>query len=233
MLGIALLLALSSSTAYFIYGKGWDILGILPTQKRTLYFFLGFLLVAILCLLTILFESVLCSIKWKINQPVNFSLLKKAVSYYFIAAFTEELVFRGFLLYMLVKTIKTENAKIISAVCFGLYHWFSYEMFGAGIIPMTYVFIITGLAGYIWAGAFVKSGTIWLALAMHFSWNLIQSLFKGKGPYGSIVYHQISRTELSDLNNLFLSLFTGIFPSVIMYLGLHLYFSAQKEPQTA
>jgi uncharacterized protein len=60
---------------------------------------------------------------------------------------------------------------------------------------------------------------------MHFSWNLIQSLFKGKVPYGSILYNQVSKTELSDLNNLFLSLFTGIFPSVVMYLGLLLYFN--------
>jgi len=228
MLGIALLLVLSSVAAFFIYRKDWDVLGIVPTNKRILYFFISFLLVAILCMLTIFIESVICCIKWKINQPVNFFLLQKAVGYYLIAALTEELVFRGFFLYVLVKAIKTENAKIISAVCFGFYHWFSYEMFGAGIIPMLYVFIVTGLAGYVWAGAFIKSGTIWLPLGMHFSWNMIQSLFKGKIPYGSIVYNQVSRTELSDLNNLLLSLFTGIFPSVVMYLGLYLYFNVKK-----
>ncbi|QSB29262.1 CPBP family intramembrane metalloprotease [Flavobacterium sp. CLA17] len=98
-------------------------------------------------------------------------------------------------------------------------------MFGAGFIPMMYVFIITGLTGYVWAGAFIKSGTIWLALGMHFGWNLIQSLFKGKVPYGSMVHNQVSKTEL---NNLFLSLFTGVFPSVVMYLGLNLYFNTKK-----
>lgn len=228
MLVIALLIVLSSVIAFFIYGKNWDVLGIVPTKKRALYFFIGFLFVAILCMLIIFIETVIYFIKWRINQPVNFFLVSKAVGHYFIAVFTEELVFRGFLLYILVKTVKEENAKIISAVCFGFHHWFSYEMFGAGFIPMIYVFIITSLAGYVWAGAFIKSGTIWLALGMHFSWNLIQSLFKGKVPYGSIVYNQVSKTELSDLSNLFLSLFTGIFPSVVMYLGLYLYFNAKK-----
>jgi membrane protease YdiL (CAAX protease family) len=229
MLGITFLLILSSVLAFFIYGKKWDVLDIVPTKKRMLYFFIGFLLVSVLCLLTLFIESLICSIKWKINQPIDFFLLRRAIGYYFIAALTEELVFRGFLLYVLAKTIKVQNAKIISAVCFGFYHLFSYEMFGAGIIPMAYIFIITGLAGYVWSCGYIKSGTIWLALGMHFSWNMIQSLFSGKTPYGSILYNQISKTELSDLNNLFLSLFTGIFPSVIMYLGLYFFFNRKKN----
>jgi membrane protease YdiL (CAAX protease family) len=228
MLGVLLLIVLSSVIAFLMYGKQWDVLGILPSRKRMLYFFISILLVAVLCFSTIWIDSAIRLIRWEIKMPVDFFLLGAAARYYFIAALTEELVFRGFLLYVLTKAVNAKTARIFSALCFGFYHWFSYEMFGAGIVPMMYIFIITGLAGYVWAGAFIKSGTIWLALGMHFSWNLTQSLFKGKEPYGSLLYYQISKTELSDLSNLFLSLFTGIVPSIAMYLALHYYLNVKK-----
>lgn len=224
MLGIIVLLLLSFALAFFCYGKDFDVIGTLPNKKRLVYFFIGFVLVAVVALLNIFIESAVCSIEWKIKQPIDFLLLRKAVYYYFIAALTEELIFRGFLLYFLADKIKTQRAIVISAVCFGFYHWFSYGMFGKGVVPLLYVFFITGLAGYVWAYAFVKSNTIWLPLGMHFSWNMIQSLFKGTGQYGAILYSQSGKVSLSDINNLFLSLFTGIFPSLIMYFGLYLYF---------
>lgn len=228
MLGVALLIVLSSVIAFFMYGKEWDVLGILPSRKRMLYFFISMQLVAVLCFSTIWIDSTIRLIRWKIKEPVDFFLLEAAARYYFIAALTEELVFRGFLLYALAEAVNAKTARIFSALCFGFYHWFSYEMFGAGIVPMMYICIITGFAGYVWAGAFIKSGTIWLALGMHFSWNLAQALFKGKEPYGSLLFYQVSKTGLSDLSNLFLSLFTGIVPSIVMYLGLHLYFTVKK-----
>lgn len=228
MLGLILLLAVTIGLGYFYYKKLTDIIGLIPNRKNMLYFLAGFLLITAIALLNCFIESSLISAEWKLNNPVNFSLLGKAVLYFFISTFTEELFFRGILLYILIDKIGTQKAALVSATAFGFYHWFSYSMFGSGIIPMLYIFFITSLAGYVWGIAFAKSRTILLPWGLHFGWNLINSLFQKSQPYGEILYHQVTKAVLSDLNNLFVSLFTGIFPSILTYLALYLIFIKKK-----
>ena len=224
MLGIIILLGLSFIFTFLIYKNIWDVLGIIPNQKRVAFFTLGFLLVAILAISNKSIEGYIASIEWKTNEDFTLRLMAKAAWFYFISALTEELIFRGVLLKILSEKIKPKNAVLLSAVCFGCYHWFSYNMFGAGIVPILYVFIITGFAGYVWGNAFIKSKTIWLPVGMHFSWNFSNALYPGSGPYNSLLFVETGRTAFSEIDNLFLALFTGIFPTIIMYLGLRLFF---------
>lgn len=228
MLGLILLLAITFGLGYFYYKKLTDVIGFIPNRKNMLYFFASFLLVSAIALLNCFIESILISAEWELNNPVNFSLLRKAAQYFFISAFTEDLIFRGILLYILIDKIGTQKAILFSATVFGVYHWFSYGMLGSGIVPMLYVFLVTALAGYVWGIAFAKSRTILLPLGLHFGWNLINSLFQKSQPYGEILYHQVTKAALSDLNNLFVSLFTGIFPSILTYLALYLIFIKKK-----
>ncbi|NNK76373.1 MAG: CPBP family intramembrane metalloprotease, partial [Maribacter sp.] len=76
----------------------------------------------------------------------------------------EELIFRGAILYILIKKIGVNWACIISAIAFGIYHWFSYQMFGRGMIPMIYVFLLTGAAGWMFAYAFARTRSIYAPL---------------------------------------------------------------------
>jgi len=71
MLGIAVLILLSSVVGFFCYGKKFDILGLLPSQKRLLYFMFGFVLELVLALSNTWIEIAVCSIQWKINQSVD------------------------------------------------------------------------------------------------------------------------------------------------------------------
>jgi len=228
MLGLILLLSVTFGIGYFYHKNLADTIGLIPNRKKALYFLTGFLLVSAIALLNCFIESSLISAAWKLNNPVNFSLLGKAVRYFFISVFTEELIFRGILLYILIDKIGTQKAVLVSATVFGVYHWFSYGMFGSGIVPMLYVFLITALAGYVWGIAFAKSGSLLLPLGLHFGWNLINSFFRKSQPYGEILYHQVDKATLSDLDNLFVSLFTGIFPCILMYLTVYLIFRKRK-----
>ncbi|TPD71230.1 CPBP family intramembrane glutamic endopeptidase [Flavobacterium microcysteis] len=228
MLGLILLLSITYGLSYFYHKSLSDTIGLIPNRKKMLYFLAGFLLVSTIALFNCFIESSLISAEWKLNNPINFSLLAKAAWYFFISVFTEELIFRGILLYILIEKIGAKKAVLVSAMIFGIYHWFSYGMFGSGIIPMLYIFFITTLAGYVWGIAFTKSKTLLLPLGFHFGWNLINSLFRKSQPYGEILYHQVNKATLSDLNNLFVSLFTGIFPSILMYLAVYLMFRKKK-----
>jgi membrane protease YdiL (CAAX protease family) len=71
----------------------------------------------------------------------------------------------------------------ISALSFGVYHWFSYGVLG-NFMPMLVVLISTGLMGWAWALAFVKTRSIFMPIGFHFGWNLMYNTGFSKGPLG-------------------------------------------------
>jgi hypothetical protein len=93
---------------------------------------------------------------------------------------TEELIFRGALLYILLQKIGSPKSIWISAIAFGVYHWFSYGVLG-NLQAMILVFIRTGLMGYAWAWAFAKTRSILLPFGLHLGWNVTYKLFFQKG----------------------------------------------------
>jgi membrane protease YdiL (CAAX protease family) len=106
----------------------------------------------------------------------------------FKAALFEELIFRGALHYLLIKKTGINRACIISAIAFGIYHWFSYQMFGRGMIPMIYVFLLTGAAGWMFAYAFARTRSIYAPLGLHFGWIVISIVVFSEGPLGNSLF---------------------------------------------
>lgn len=88
-----------------------------------------------------------------------------------LMAFTEELIFRGYLLQNLIDIRRTTFGIVFSSIAFWLIHglnpgawsspWISLNLFGAGIIL---------------AQAYLLSGNIWYPTIMHFGWNAAQGI---------------------------------------------------------
>ncbi|WP_426485216.1 CPBP family intramembrane glutamic endopeptidase [Flavobacterium sp. 2] len=230
MLGIILLLVLFSCLVLLFEKKLSDVPGLIPTKKRILYFFSGVALSGILVVLNITAETILFSLNWKMR---DFHYLEPAlvVWQFFLSVFTEELIFRGIIIYILMRKLRKHTAMLISSALFGFYHWFSYEMFGAGLVPMLYVFLMTSLAGYCWAFAYLKSRTLLLPLGMHLGWNCINWVFAKKGTYGQGLFVRINELALTEVQNLILSLLKGLVPVAFMYLVLKLYFDSKNKSQ--
>jgi membrane protease YdiL (CAAX protease family) len=74
-------------------------------------------------------------------------------------------------------------ACIISAVAFGIYHWFSDEVFGDPI-KMILIFITTGILGLMFAYAFASTKSLYLPIGLHFGWNLVTIVVFSQGPLG-------------------------------------------------
>ncbi|WP_222539275.1 CPBP family intramembrane glutamic endopeptidase [Pedobacter polysacchareus] len=91
----------------------------------------------------------------------------------------EELLFRGALFYLLIRQLGTNKAIAISAIAFGIFHWFSYGIIGQPLKMLT-VFISTGIMGYLLALAFVKSSTILLPLIIHLGYNFCSMILFSK-----------------------------------------------------
>lgn len=183
MLGVFVALIVSWIILYIIERKNILSLGLLPVIKRLKQFVIGFLIAAILCMGVQTLQMLLKSSKWFLNENYSLDLILRMLRWDFISVLTEELIFRGALLYILISRLGQKKGILISATAFGVYHWFSFGIFGS-IIPMFFVFIGTGLMGYAWALAFSKTNSIFMPLGLHLGWNFTFNTIFSNGPLG-------------------------------------------------
>lgn len=215
MTGLFVIIIISWVLLRFIEKKNIEVLGIIPYPKRILQFFIGLVFMMLLNLVLIYFESLILNVEWQEQNSINYNLIFNSLVYHFKSALTEDLVFRGALLYILISTIGSKKAILISAVFFGIYHVFSYGMTGDRIIPILYVTLITGFTGYVWAYTFYKTKSIMLALGFHLGYNFLMTLFYESNPYGQLIFMELNKESLMDWNWLFYSLIKGLLPSIL------------------
>lgn len=167
MIGILIQLLISWVLLWLIEKKSLAVLGFGLTVRRLKFIAAGLFLPMIYYTVLFLVLAYFGSNPYQLNQNytwVNFIgscwLLFKSVSF-------ETLIFQGALLYILIIKFGWVKASIISAAAFGIYHWFSWELFGQPS-AMAFAFLTTGIMGYLWAVAFNKAKSIYLPFALHF-----------------------------------------------------------------
>lgn len=228
MIGILVAIALSWLLLYLIEKKNILALGFLPIGKRLKQFLIGFLITGILCVLVQYLESYLKSSTWILNKDITSGIILKSFWWDFKSVLTEELIFRGALLYILIQKIGSRKSILISAIAFGIYHWFSYGVLG-NVMAMILVFIGTGLMGYAWAWAFSKTKSIMLSFGLHLGWNFIYNTIFSKGPLGELVLISKGGIELTDWASL-LNFVSGLVIVPILVLIYVRYF-VKKETE--
>lgn len=230
MVGILIILGASWLLLFLLEKKDLSVLGFTPVPKRMFQFLLGFGFIIILQSLLILAETSILSIEWEFNTDFSLPTIFSSLWYHTKSALTEDLIFRGAVIYILASKFSNSAAIFTSAILFGVYHWFSYGMFGAGIIPMAYIFIITGTTGAAWAYSYFKTNSIFLALGFHIAWNFVAALFFDNQPFGELLFHQISMVPISnEWIDFIFQLAKGLAPSLITYLFVHYLYSESKN----
>lgn len=229
MIGIIVALAISWLLLFLIEKKSILSLGFLPVIRRLKQFLIGFLITAILCAIIQYSESVLRSSNWILNEKITSLIILKSFWWDLKSVLNEELIFRGAILYILIQRIGSNKAILISAVAFGIYHWFSFGVLG-NIAAMILVFIGTGLMGYAWAWAFAKTKSIMLPLGLHLGWNFIHNTIFSKGPLGELVLTAQGGNELSDWASL-LNFVLGLILVPILLLIYVRYFVKDETEQ--
>jgi hypothetical protein len=217
MLGLLVIIVISWGLLYFIEKEHINALGFTPIAIRIFQFIVGFIFIASIVLINIYTETIVQNMEWKAND-VNYSTLWNAFVYHLRSALTEDLIFRGAVLYILIKRIGANKAILLSAIVFGAYHWFSYGILNERWILLIYVFIVTGFTGYVWAYTFYKTNSIMLGLGFHLGYNLVMSCFFESQPYGELLFSVTSKIELTHWTGFFYSFFKGLFPSLATLL---------------
>lgn len=197
MIGILVTLAISWILLYLFEKKSILSLGFLPITKRLKQLMIGFLITAILCFSVQSLEALLKSSNIVLNEKLNASQFLSMFWWDLKSVLTEELVFRGALLFILIRRFGSERGILVSAIAFGVYHWFSFGIFG-NLIPMLFVFIGTGLMGYAWALAFSKTQSVFMPLGLHLGWNFTFNTVFSKGPLGDGLLISSGGNMISD-----------------------------------
>ena len=183
MLGIFVELLASWIILRLVEKQGLEPLGLGISRIRMKQFMFGFLLSVICSALYFVGFIYFSKTEITINEHYTLKLFFESILYTIKSVLYEELIFRGALLYIAIKRLGLRPSCMISAIAFGIYHWFSYGIFGQPI-PMLYIFIITAIAGFIFAYAFGKTRSMYLPVALHLGWNLVTLSIFSQGPLG-------------------------------------------------
>lgn len=233
MLGLLVIIVVSWVLLRFIEKKNIEVLGIIPNKQRIIQFIIGFVFVALLCLLIIYIEGFVLNVEWEMNENISYMDILNSFYYHVRSALTEDLVFRGAILYILISRLGAKWGILISALCFGVYHVFSYGMTGNSIISILYVVLVTGFVGYVWAYTFHKTKSIMMALGFHIAYNFSMAMFYESPPVGELIFQEVSKISLRDWDWLLYNLSKGLFPSILTLVFVHLYlrYNASKKEE--
>ena len=189
MLGLLIQIIISYFTIRWVQKEDLSVLGLKPSKPRISNLFL-FCFIAGFCSATTFFLRMLFAKEsWMIHSSLSWQLAFNAVWYNIKSVLYEELIFRGVLFYILIKRLGGTKAILISSIAFGIYHWFTYEVFNDPV-KMCWIFVIAFSAGYIYALGYYKTKSLYTPIGMHFGWNIVQSFIFSNGNIGSGVFVQ-------------------------------------------
>lgn len=166
---------------------------------------------ASLCIITQLILLTLSNSTWELSNDLSLNKLLSSIFYDLNSVLFEEFLFRGVLLYLLIKYLHSRSGILISSIAFGIYHWFTNGVFG-NLPAMALVFIVTGFMGYVFATSFDKTKSLVLPFGLHIGWNLTNHNVFSNGPNGVMIFQVNGQPELSNSHQL---ISFGIYITVI------------------
>jgi uncharacterized protein len=183
MVGLLVALVVSGILLWLFDRSTLLVLGFKPTKWRACDFAFGFISSSVLCGICLYLIAMITGTTLTYNPNFTPATFLSSSFWMLKSVLTEELLFRGALLYIAIKKLGIKNACLLSSVAFGIYHWFSYGVWGS-VIPMVYVFILTGIGGLLFAYSFALTKSVYLPIGLHLGWNLVSVVIFSQGQLG-------------------------------------------------
>jgi len=221
MIGLVVVILLTWLFLKYVVNEPISVLGIAPTSQRLRELTVGITFMAIVGFINFLWQADVKEITYAVSEDYSFFDFLWGSFWVFRSVLFEELLFRGVLLFLLIKYVGIFKGCLFSAITFGVYHWFSYEVFGERIILMAYIFLVTGAGGWMFAYAYAKTKSLYLPTGLHFGWNFVTAIIFSSGPIGNQLLIQqgeaVQRNEWYTL--VFFTLQTIVAPGIVtLYL---------------
>lgn len=113
------------------------------------------------------------------------------IGLFLLVALTEELLLRGYVLNNLMKSMNRLIALPVSAVMFSLGHIFNNNFSWLGFWNIF-------LAGILLGMPYIYTKSLWLPIALHFSWNFFQGTIFGFNVSGHVTYSLFTQSRTTD-----------------------------------
>ncbi|MBI1781821.1 MAG: CPBP family intramembrane metalloprotease [Sphingobacteriales bacterium] len=227
MIGIIVELIISWLLLWFISKKDLSVLGFKPTKGRVTNLGVGLLLAASCCTLYQIMTTAFINNSWVLNKQVTGKIILENTRWTLVSVLYEELIFRGALLYIAIEKLSVKKACILSAVGFGIYHWFTFNVLGNPFM-MAITFLMTAIAGLSWAFAFAKTNSLYLPIGLHFGWNFINTVVFSNGQRGQAILVRTNENQLQGILSLIVFLFQ-IFALALLTFWYLNWFSKNKK----
>jgi len=233
MIGLLVVFLLSWLLLRRVAREPITVLGIAPSKRRLVEFLVGGLFMAGVGVVNFLWQAHFKEIGYRLNPDYGAGKMLAGSFWVLKAVVLEELVFRGALLYMLIKSIGAVRACLLSSLLFGVYHWFSYEVFGERLILMVYILLVTGGGGWMFSYAFAKTRSLYAPTGLHLGWNLVAAVVFSSGPIGSqLLLQQGEAVEWAEwVTLLFFSLQAIVAPGVVTWYLTRVYHPPAEQPR--
>lgn len=226
MLGILIELIISWLLIRFFEKKNLSVLGLVPSKERGKDLIIGIVVSAFIATAYYLAIGFFSGGSWTINEGFSHQTLLSSAWWTLRSVLFEELIFRGALLYIAINRLGIKWACILSAASFGIYHWFSYDLFG-NPAQMAITFVVTGIAGLMFAYAFAVSRSLYLPLGLHFGYNFISVVIFSNGPLGEQALILINGSKLEGA----LSLVVFLYQALALPLIVLCYLIVRRRPK--
>ena len=174
MLQLIGLLAISWLLIWFFEKQNLSVLGLTPTKERLKYFGILFIVSAIFSATAFLLRMYITKEEYTVTQSLSIKSIVLESWYQFRTVLTEELLFRGALLYILIKKIGQKKAILISSIIFAVLHWINAGVWG-NLTQMIIVFTFTFTMGLLLAYSYARTFSLLIPFAIHYGWNLTQN----------------------------------------------------------
>src|SRR4051812_39461634 len=198
MAGIIVELIISWLLLWFICKKHLSVLGFIPTKSRVINLGTGLLIAASCCILYQIMTTAFIDNSWVLNKQVTGKTISESSRQTLVSVLYEELIFRGALLYIAIKKLGVTKACILSAVGFGIYHWFTFNIFGNPFM-MAITFLMTAIVGLSWAFAFAKTSSLYLPIGLHLAWNFFHTVVFSNGSIGQAILVRTNGNQLQGI----------------------------------
>ena len=143
-----------------------DVLGLLPPRRIAGLGGVLFLSVALCCASGYLVRSLMADEFFGFNQNLDLGELASGIAATVLSVLFEELLFRGVVLYLLIRKIGEKWAILISSLAFGALHLNVVSDWG-NLPQIVLTLIYPFLLGLVLAYAFARHGSIILPIAIH------------------------------------------------------------------
>lgn len=225
MMGLLVVFALSWLLLRRVAREPIAVLGIAPSRRRLIELLVGGLFMSGVGVINFVWQAHFKKIGYRLNPDYGVGQMLAGSLWVLRAVVLEELVFRGALLYMLIKAIGAVRACLLSSLAFGVYHWFSYEVFGSRLVLMVYVLLVTGSGGWMFSYAFARTRSLYASTGLHLGWNLVAAVVFSSGPIGSqLLLQQGEAVEWNEwVTLLFFALQAIVAPGVVTWYLARVY----------